>query len=119
MGRLADETIVCDDDFLFTVLSDEEKENFEVVPRKNKTPENALEQIKDNTDKETLDALPAKFDLRDKIGITVGDQGGSGLCWNFATSTSLETNLKLRGIDYNPSEYYMDVMTSGYLYGDR
>lgn len=100
-------------------LSDEEKAKLEVIPRKEKVPDEKIDEIKEDTDKKVVASLPDKFDLRDSIDITVGDQGSYGLCWSFATSTALETHLKLRGIDYNPSELQIDYLSSNYMYGSR
>ncbi|MBR2709443.1 hypothetical protein IKE98_03915 [Candidatus Saccharibacteria bacterium] len=98
-------------------LSDEEKAELEVIPRKEVVPDDAIEEIKEDTDKGVVTSLPDKFDLRDVIDITVGNQGEYGLCWDYASNTSLETHLKLRGIDYNPSELQIDFLSSDLLYG--
>lgn len=100
-------------------LSDEEKANLEVIPRKEDVPDEKIDEIKKDTDGETLASLPKKFDLRDVIDITVGNQGSYGLCWGYASSTALETHLKLRGIDYNPSELQIDFLSSNLMYGNR
>lgn len=100
-------------------LSEEEKANLEVIPRKEDVPDEKIDEIKEDTDKETLALLPEKFDLRDVIDITVGNQGSYGLCWDYASSTALETHLKLRGIDYNPSELQIDFLASNLMYGGR
>lgn len=100
-------------------LSDEEKAELEVIPRKEEIPDEKIDEIKEDTDEEVIAALPEKFDLRDVIDITVGNQGGYGLCWDYASSTALETHLKLRGIDYNPSELQIDFLSSNLMYGNR
>lgn len=103
--------------------SDEEKKKTEVIPREQKVPDKKIEEIKEDlaktTDEKVEIALPSKFDLRDVIDITVGNQGKYGVCWSYATSTSLETHLKLRGIDYNPSEFQIDFLASNLMYGKR
>lgn len=100
-------------------LSDEEKAEREVIPRKEEVPDEKIDEIKENTDEEIIATLPEKFDLRDKIDITVGNQNGYGICWDYAASTALETHLKLRGIDYNPSELQIDFLSSDLMYGGR
>ena len=100
-------------------LSDEEKADLEVIPRKEEVPDEKINEIKEDTDEEVIASLPEKFDLRDVIDITVGNQGGYGLCWDYASSTALETHLKLRGIDYNPSELQIDFLSSNLMYGGR
>lgn len=100
-------------------LSDEEKAKLEVIPRKDKIPDEKIDEIKDETDDKVLASLPDQFDLRDTINITIGDQGSFGLCWDYATGTALETHLKLRGIDYDPSEYQVDFLASNLTYGSR
>lgn len=100
-------------------LSDEEKAELEVIPRKEEIPDEVIDEIKEDTDDEIVATLPEKFDLRDVIDITVGNQGGYGLCWDYASNTALETHLKLRGIDYNPSELQIDFLSSNLMYGNR
>lgn len=100
-------------------LSDEEKAELEVIPRKEEIPDEKIDEIKEDTDDNVIAALPERFDLRDVIDITVGNQGGYGLCWDYASSTALETHLKLRGIDYNPSELQIDFLSSNLMYGGR
>lgn len=100
-------------------LSDEEKAKLEVVPRKEDVPFEDIDKIRDETDENVINSLPSKFDLRDKINITVGNQGSTGTCWDFATSTTLETFSKIHGMDYNPSEWQVDFLTSNLMYGSR
>lgn len=110
-------------------LTDEEKENSEVIPRKTDVDFEELEDIKEKQEeeKENLkeenpdivieEKIPSKFDLRDKIEIPVRNQGGFGLCWDFTMVKSIETNLALRtGEYYDLSEMYPDYMLSdGYI----
>lgn len=80
-------------------LTDEEKEECEVIPRKytgdvesfiNRGVSNiAIYSSKSSN-------IPEKFDLRDEILIQVENQGIYGLCWAFASLESLETNLALK-----------------------
>ena len=56
---------------------------------------------------------PSQYDLRDRINIRVDDQGGFGLCWDFALTKALETTYALKtGNDLNLSEMYIDHITS-------
>ena len=65
----------------------------------------------------TID-LPNKYDLRDTIDIPVEYQGPDGLCWDFAATKSLETNLLLRhDADLDLSERYADYISSSLYYG--
>lgn len=99
-------------------LPDEEKADLEVIPRKEEISYDKIDEIKEDTDDAVLASLPEQFDLRDVIDITVGNQGSYGLCWSYASSTALETHLKLRGIDYNPSELQIDFLSSNLMYDD-
>ena len=92
-------------------LSDEEKKETEVVPKKYEVNytviNNIIEDQKKDTDTNTKDknetdkktdidfefVTPKKFNLADKIKIKTEDQGAYGLCWDFAATKSLETNL--------------------------
>lgn len=118
-SKIEDEDNYSDEYKKYLELSDEEKAKLEVIPRKEDVPEEKIDEIKDDTDENIIATLPEKFDLRDLIDITVGNQGSYGLCWDFASSTALETHLKLRGIDYNPSELQIDFLSSNLMYGSR
>lgn len=102
-------------------LSDEEKENCEVIPRKYEVEFSSIFGVDDNTmDAQEIEGkLPEKFDLRDKISLRVKNQGSYGLCWSFASLESLETNLALRGYDYDFSELHMDYLESTEFFGMR
>ncbi len=100
-------------------LSNEEKSELEVIPRKEEIPYSEIDNIEKDTDKNILDSLPQKFDLRDVINVTVGDQNGYGLCWDFASAKALETHMKLRSVDYDPSELQIDFLASNLMYTDR
>ena len=119
-------------------LSDEEKEKIEVIPRKYDV---SLDMIYDDTievkedsnifnlfglfAKSTIvsqnaESIPLKFDLRDEIDIKIENQDLYGICWNFASMTSLETYLALNGYgDYDFSELHLDYIESDEIYGDR
>lgn len=76
---------------------------------------------KDNEDEkqeeiEREQEIPARFDLREKIDIKVADQKDFGICWDFASIKSVETNLALtQGKYYDFSEIYVDYLTSNLL----
>lgn len=109
-------------------LSDEEKAKSEVIPRKEQVDFNEIKKIeedqKEDLEKEYVleedkqedddkEVLPKKYDLRDKININVGNQEQFGLCWDYSTLTSVQTNLMLtQGKEYNLSESHVDYMTS-------
>lgn len=54
--------------------------------------------------KEILDAkkkdIESKFDIRDKVKVTVGNQGRSNTCSIWATTKALEISAQLQGLDY-------------------
>lgn len=58
-------------------------------------------------------ALPVSYDLREEGRVTpVRHQGGSPLCWVFATNASLESNLLTQGRgEYDLSEYLFGYMS--------
>ena len=129
-------------------LSDEEKKKVEAVPRKIKVDYSNLDNIRkdqeedlnkkyvlpddkkseekeeekkdeNNDDNKDVEVLPTKFDLRDKIDIKVENQQTFGLCWNFASLKSLETNLALvKGENYDFSESHIDYITSKEMSGN-
>lgn len=102
-------------------LSDEEKEELEVVPRKDEVPFEKLDEIKDNLeDIEDEDGIPARFNLGEVINIRIDDQGSYGLCWGFASLNTLETYLALNNLgEYDFSEIHLDYIESENLYGNR
>lgn len=103
--------------------SDDEKKESDVVPRKKKVPYKEIDNIKkdeENSDNDNSNGLPKKFNLADKISINVEDQGFYGLCWDFASMTSLETFLSLKeNKDYDFSEMHLNYIESELMYGDR
>ncbi len=112
--------------------TEEEKKEIEVIPRKREIKEEELEKIIEKEqeiieenkkeeeitepEKETINpetGLPYKFNLNDVITINVGNQGGFGLCWDFASMKCVETNLALtQGKNYDFSEIYVDYLAS-------
>lgn len=92
-------------------LSEEERANCNIIPRKYKIPFSVLydeeEFVKNDYNKKLRKSLnvratqeqqlPKDFDLRSKIEIPVRNQGTHGLCWAFASLKSLETYLSLNG----------------------
>lgn len=138
--NLSEEDTYSDEYKEYLKLSDEEKSKQEVIPRKEKVDYSELKKIKedqkedlgkeyvldednndddnndedneDNNDNEHKEVLPRYFNLKDKINIVVGDQGGYGLCWDFASVKSVETNIALtQGKNYDFSESHIDYMT--------
>ena len=103
-------------------LPEEEKKDLEVIPRKEEVPFEKIEDIKENLDKgdKTNNEIPTQFNLADKIDIKVENQGGYGLCWDFASIKSLETYLALNNLgNYDFSELHVDYITSNLMYGSR
>lgn len=117
-------------------LSDEEKAKTEVIPRKEEIDFSEIEEIRkdqeENLGKEYVleedledggspqEELPKTFNLKDKINIVVENQGQYGLCWDFASLKSVQTNLQLtQGKFYDLSESHVDYMTSNLMNGYR
>ena len=115
--------------------TEEEKKEIEVIPRKREVKEEELEKIIEKEqeiieenkkeeeiiepEKETINpetGLPYSFNLKDVITINVGNQGGFGLCWDFASMKCVETNLALtQGKNYDFSEIFVDYLASNEL----
>ena len=109
-------------------LTDDEKESLEVIPRKYKVSFDKFFSDKNNNKKEinvykrnqsvkagddTDNILPNVFDLRNQIEIPVGNQGAYGLCWDFASIKTLETNLNLNNYgEFDFSELHLDYLES-------
>ena len=90
------------------VDNNEENNNEEGNNEENNNEENNNEPV--------LVEIPERFDLREKINLTVEDQKSYGLCWSFASLKSLETNLALTtGEYYNFSEIHVDYLTSNLM----
>lgn len=117
-------------------LTDEEKEKTEVIPKKYEVNyniiNNIIEEQKEDTDTDTKNkdntktdidyefVTPKKFNLVDKLKIQVENQGDYGLCWDFAATKCLETNLALtKNKNYDFSEMHVNYVTSNLLLGDR
>lgn len=99
-------------------LSDEEKSKLEVVPREEEIPNSVLDVIEENLEKNV--EIPSKFNLKDIIEIEVEDQKTFGLCWDFTSTKSLETNMQLHGLGVKDfSEIHVDYITSNLMYGYR
>ena len=100
-------------------LTKEEKKKTEVIPNKDTVPTDKLDTIEeyDNNDESSL---PKKFNLKDKIKLKVEDQENYGLCWDFASNNSIETNYQLsKNKELDLSEIYVDYMASNYLFEYR
>ena len=95
-------------------LSDEEKANVDVIPRKYEVSINKyLENRSSIVTASDTTTIPERFDLRDKINIKVENQGIYGLCWDFAALNSVETYLELNGKgSFDFSELHVDYLTS-------
>lgn len=105
-------------------LTKEEKKKKEVVPKKYEVNYNELNNIiddqKDDKKKKDELSIPKKYNLSDKIKIKTEDQGDYGLCWDFAATKSLETNIELtRKEKYDFSEMHVNYVTSNLLIGSR
>lgn len=99
-------------------LSDEEKKKSEVIPEKETKSIDTIEDIKEEID--VVDEIPSKYNLKDHLNLTVDNQGGFGLCWDFATLESMETNYQIHNKkEINLSEMTMDYLTSKELFGTR
>ncbi len=95
-------------------LSDEEKANKDIVPRKYEiSVDKYLENRESIVSADENTTIPTKFDLRDKIEINVENQGSYGVCWDFASLTSVETYIALNNNElYDFSELHVDYLTS-------
>ena len=101
-------------------LTDEEKEKQEVIPREQIIPIEEIDKIKDDEKIDDNKKLPEKFNLADKIKINVENQGGFGLCWDFASTMSLQTHYALKtGKQIDLSKIHVDYLMSNKIYGYR
>ena len=104
------------DDYInYLMLSDEEKFKMEVVPQKFRVSldyvySDEIQKIYGNIDNSSL---ASSYDLRDYIDIEIKSQGIYGICYSYATITSVETNLALtKGISgLNFSEVSEAIMS--------
>lgn len=106
---------------LYDNLSDEEKAEIDIVPRKDVVVIEELDDSnEDNNDISDQDEIPARFDLRDYMNLKVEDQESLGLCWAFASLNTLETYLYLHeNVMYDFSEIHLDYIESNLMYGWR
>ena len=101
-------------------LTEEEKKKIEVVPRKEDIPINEIDEIKEEIDYNKEKTIPENYNLKDHIHIKVENQANYGLCWDFASMNSLETNIALHeGRDLDLSELHLDYYQSNLMYGYR
>ena len=101
-------------------LTDKEKEKIDAIPRKEEVPYQVIDEIKEDLNYNDEVKIPEKFNLKDKISLKVEDQDSYGLCWDFASMNTLETNIALKHKkDYDFSEIHVDYITSNLLYGYR
>lgn len=102
----------------FEELTDEEKKEIDVIPRKEEVSIEELDEIKDEISEEVV--IPSKYDLREVIDIKVDNQKSFGLCWAFASFNALETHIALKQKkSYDFSEIHIDYIESDLLYGSR
>lgn len=99
------------------ILPDNEEEEKDSTDDNKSDEENNDSKDDNKTDEnKDIEVIPSKFDLRDEINIKVENQEQHGLCWDFASLTSLETNLALvNGENYDFSESHIDYMMSNLL----
>ena len=102
-------------------LTEEEKEKLDVIPRKEEVPITEIDEIKEDVDyKEDVLTIPDSYNLKDHITLRVENQQSYGLCWDFASMKSLETNIQLHeGRDLDLSELHLDYYQSNLMYGYR
>ena len=102
-------------------LTEEEKEKLDVIPRKEEVPITEIDEIKEDIDyKEDVLTIPDSYNLKDHITLRVENQQSYGLCWDFASMKSLETNIQLHeGRDLDLSELHLDYYQSNLMYGYR
>lgn len=101
---------------IYENLTEEEKEELEVIPRKEEVPFTEIEEFKENIE----EVIPTNYNLNEHINIKVEDQDSYGLCWGFASIKSLETNILLHeGQDLDLSELHLDYYQSNLMYGHR
>ena len=99
-------------------LTEEQKKKQEIVPRKEEVPFDEMEEIKDNIDDNK--EVPTKYNLKEHINVKVENQSSYGLCWDFASMKSLETNIAVQeGKDLDLSELHLDYYQSNLMYGYR
>lgn len=106
-------------------LTEEEKRLVEFIPNKYNVSMSALytESMEENYGISQLaeTTIPTEFDLRDEIEIKVEDQASSGICFAFASLTSVETNLALNHNDnVDLSEVHLACLADNSIgYGGR
>lgn len=101
-------------------LSDEEKDELDVIPRKDVVVIDELDDLDDKDNNLIVNEIPDKYDLRDYMNLKVEDQTGFGLCWAFASLNVLETFLSIHdNVMYDFSEIHLDYIESNLLYGFR
>lgn len=96
-------------------LSDEEKEKYNIVPEKY-----IVDYVDDSvTPFSTYGALtqstPTSFNLRNEYATDVYNQSSAGLCWAYATTTTIESNLLVNGVNGNKVDTNISVKQMDYL----
>lgn len=101
-------------------LTEDEKQSQEVIPRKEEVPFETIDEIKDIVDYDEKSKLPKKFNLNNVINLQVEDQKDFGLCWDFSSMKSLESNIALKhNKNEDLSEIHLDYIESNLFYGMR
>lgn len=96
-------------------LSDKEKAEVNVIPRKECVP---IESLKKGLKASGVQEIPDKFNLNDNIDILVEDQGQSGWCWAYSSLKAVDTYSAINlGVNYNSSEAHLAYMRSSYFGG--
>ncbi len=97
-----------------------EDESFKKSDEGKKIEEQKNDTKKDDSQNKQNNELPSRYNLADKIKIDIRNQGGFGLCWDFAAMKALETHLAVKNIgNYDFSEIHVDYIESNLLYGYR
>lgn len=96
----------------------EEGIKVEAIPSKYSVPFDALytDRMEELYGVSTIneEEIPEKYDLRDHIKIQVENQNPYGICYAYASLTSVETNLALvENVDVDLSEIHAALMTTG------
>ena len=97
-------------------IKQEDKKDDEQKESDDKKGEDKSSEEESEQEQDDDIVLPERFNLKDEISIKVEDQGGFGLCWDFAAIKCVETNLALtQGKKYDLSESHVDYMASNLM----
>lgn len=96
-------------------LSDREKAEVEVIPRKEFVP---LSSLKKGTETKNSKVLLEKYNLKDDINIIVENQGQAGWCWAYSSLKAVDTYAAINlGVNYNSSEAHLAYTRSTFFGG--